>query len=675
MKRRIVNVCSERGSFLVFAIWVLPFATRAQPCADSPVDEILLYFPTATDASFPNWAAHPPAIWGSTGVTSPAEPFDVDQLVPGTSEPAMIDEIASQVREDFAEFSVEVNVTRAPYVAPMLDERRRTVAIGSDRRVVWNPAGNRFKICVGQAASFLGNGLVRIWADSLDPAFSVLGNTLCSPPSFSFVDFANAIGSYVSHEVGHTYLLDHCDARSRPGEAPETSHLMSDFGSDTCSIGSPTVSLPCSTLRGTNRHFGDTAYSALASSIGLRVNSLHAWDLENPNPEAACEFHVDVSTPSSSLTVLWNDLGALAPWGAPSVTSLGMSGGEYRYRITWDAPKPWSGGADGVVPSGGTFHVGLAIAETRVSVRGTLLRGTIGASKVDLALSPRVPLYDSPVLTASMPCLFEFNWVNPSPMPLELHDVRVAFIPRLLDIESMNAEEIATPRSRSGLSIEPFRVEQAEPIVLPAKSSSRLVIASLTDERDVDLPADPPDPDVDPDAPLSVSGFRPRRILSLFPSTVVYVTARVVDTVGDGVVRRAHTSSRIYHAFTGFVPDCDCSGVDDAVEIASGALTDADGNGMPDECERQFIRGDATHDGIVNMSDPILVFSFLFLGGVFPNCLDAFDGADQGVINISSGVYVLNNLFLGGPAPPAPFPACGTDTTDDDLGCLNLTCP
>jgi hypothetical protein len=41
--------------------------------------------------------------------------------------------------------------------------------------------------------------------------------------------------------------------------------------------------------------------------------------------------------------------------------------------------------------------------------------------------------------------------------------------------------------------------------------------------------------------------------------------------------------------------------------------------------------------------------------------------------NISDPVYLLNFLFTGGDAPGAPFGACGSDPTPDDLSCESYT--
>ena len=47
--------------------------------------------------------------------------------------------------------------------------------------------------------------------------------------------------------------------------------------------------------------------------------------------------------------------------------------------------------------------------------------------------------------------------------------------------------------------------------------------------------------------------------------------------------------------------------------------------------------------------------------------------ADEGVIgpsgalDLAAPIHSLGAIFVGGPAPSAPFPACGPETTDDDL--------
>jgi hypothetical protein len=83
-----------------------------------------------------------------------------------------------------------------------------------------------------------------------------------------------------------------------------------------------------------------------------------------------------------------------------------------------------------------------------------------------------------------------------------------------------------------------------------------------------------------------------------------------------------------------------------------------------------FIRGDADSSGKIDISDPIVVLSFLFLGGAAPSCLDAADVDDSEIIELTDAIFALSFLFLGGLPPAPPFPACGTEERMDWLTCL-----
>jgi hypothetical protein len=112
----------------------------------------------------------------------------------------------------------------------------------------------------------------------------------------------------------------------------------------------------------------------------------------------------------------------------------------------------------------------------------------------------------------------------------------------------------------------------------------------------------------------------------------------------------------------------------------------ADGNGdgsyVPDlgAYESQtagtlFLRGDANADRTVNLTDPVFLLNFLFLGDEGPTCLDSADADDDGIVNISDAIFVLGFLFMGGGAPPDPGPdICGIDLTEDQVLGGNLGC-
>ncbi|MGE3165383.1 MAG: hypothetical protein AB7O52_10800 [Planctomycetota bacterium] len=82
-----------------------------------------------------------------------------------------------------------------------------------------------------------------------------------------------------------------------------------------------------------------------------------------------------------------------------------------------------------------------------------------------------------------------------------------------------------------------------------------------------------------------------------------------------------------------------------------------------------FLRGDATHDGGVNIADAIFVLSYLFSSGPTPVCPDAADVDDNGAINIGDAIYLLTFLFNSGLQPPQPFPLPGGDPTLDAMSC------
>ena len=93
----------------------------------------------------------------------------------------------------------------------------------------------------------------------------------------------------------------------------------------------------------------------------------------------------------------------------------------------------------------------------------------------------------------------------------------------------------------------------------------------------------------------------------------------------------------------------------------------------PTEEEQQFVRADVTADGTVNITDPVVLLSFLFRGEAPPSCQKSADADDNGTVNIADAVSVLNFLFSAGPHPAAPFPDCCTDPTEDTLGCESFT--
>ena len=91
--------------------------------------------------------------------------------------------------------------------------------------------------------------------------------------------------------------------------------------------------------------------------------------------------------------------------------------------------------------------------------------------------------------------------------------------------------------------------------------------------------------------------------------------------------------------------------------------------------QQLFKRGDANLDDNVDISDPVFVLDFLFLGTPRPSCGDAADADDNSTIELTDAVATFGFLFLGQGPPPAPGPnKCGIDPTADELGCESYPC-
>lgn len=84
-----------------------------------------------------------------------------------------------------------------------------------------------------------------------------------------------------------------------------------------------------------------------------------------------------------------------------------------------------------------------------------------------------------------------------------------------------------------------------------------------------------------------------------------------------------------------------------------------------------FSRGDTDGNQVYDVGDAIRILSSLFEGFPFRTCVDAYDFDDGGTVNLSDGVLLLTYMFAGGAPPGSPLlPLRGPDPTPDDLPCL-----
>jgi hypothetical protein len=88
-----------------------------------------------------------------------------------------------------------------------------------------------------------------------------------------------------------------------------------------------------------------------------------------------------------------------------------------------------------------------------------------------------------------------------------------------------------------------------------------------------------------------------------------------------------------------------------------------------------FIRGNANGDEGLDIADPVWILNELFHDGPPSACADASDSNDDGRVDISDAVHLIRYLFLTGGAPLQPFPECGIDDTEDEIGCVGESSP
>ena len=74
-------------------------------------------------------------------------------------------------------------------------------------------------------------------------------------------------------------------------------------------------------------------------------------------------------------------------------------------------------------------------------------------------------------------------------------------------------------------------------------------------------------------------------------------------------------------------------------------------------------------DGGLDVTDGSNLQLWLTGGGTMPPCLDAADVNDDGVVNLSDPIDLFEFLYQGSNPPPAPYPVAGSDPTADGLGC------
>jgi hypothetical protein len=204
------------------------------------------------------------------------------------------------------------------------------------------------------------------------------------------------------------------------------------------------------------------------------------------------------------------------------------------------------------------------------------------------------------------------------------------------------------------------------------------------DDKDPDplaIPADPPNPN-DPAAGEHHTDFQPDAT-----SDEIYLldteanNFQVIDGMRWGVSRRYLHSNLVplerasnrgiltpigVDQSVARSPDCDSTAV---WKLATTDLvTPGTENMLPMMELDEFRRADHDGSGLVDLTDPLNVLGFLFLGQTPPICLDASDADNSGALDLSDALNTLGFLFIGSVAIPDPGPVnCGPDP-DVEIG-------
>ncbi len=508
-------------------------------------NKLFLYFPPVDDPTFPAYSPN----------VSPAKAFDVAALSPtiGTTA-ALIDAIRAVVVDDYCEFNVQVlSTTTNPETLAVPPARRVTVAIGSD--------GNGDTWGLARDTDIPGAtdvDFARVWAgtyttcEGSDPMGGCSTGTLTGAGA-TLGRWADAIGGTAAHEAGHTYGLLHADddppsdtvepgPPPTPGEDSYHRHLM-PAGRN----------LTGPDRAGYRRHFSDRTYSLLAADIGLSIQTMHNWDLKNPNAEEAHSLTIDFLSVLPALTLSGPYTGERSPWIDPVVTgptgTATFRGATYnRYSITWSTANPiWQGSTPGIVPGGGDFHIGATFLGVDFDQPDPIIVQDVtlfDAASNPLTLHPRLPIYDAGTLDAADGTYAIHFFAPPAAPSLRLENVTVYQLPRVAAIASMVGA--GEPKTRSGEPIRPWTVSTCQPARL--RDGARCVVASLAQKPHVEVVHRVGEPGVydcsggipqvdrpsrgkpdslrapDFEGPICAGVAR-----DLFPSTTVYIIATAVD--------------------------------------------------------------------------------------------------------------------------------------------------
>ena len=533
--------------------------------------KLFLYFPTASDSTFPNYGP---------GV-SPAKPFDVADLDPSIGTTAALrDRIFDVVTDDYCEFNVQVQQTTTnPERCSSPPARRMTVAVGSDPTA---PGASAQEVDLGDKVNV---DFARAWAGTYVNCEGGDGGAGCSDdrrpgrePTRRSTAGPQAIGGTAAHEAGHTYGLLHsddntptaCGGEPGPGPTPGEDNFKRHLMPSGCNLdGEDRASY--------RRHISDRAFGLLATNVGLSIETMHNWDLVNPNSADRQQPDDRFPQHEGGGDHDWTFTGSQSPWINPVVTGPSgttvWQGKTYnRFTITWSKPNPAWAGTPGVLPAGADFHVGATFTGVDFNQPDPIIIRNItlfDAASNPLTLHPRLPMYDSGTLD---PATNDFVLhiypllMNPD---LILQEAVVYQLPRVASIESMIGD--GKPFSFDGLPITPWSASRCE----TSPTGDGVVsckLANLSDRPHVEVTRSLGERGVydcsrgvpqiglrgdSPDSPDNEGLVCAGTSRDPFPSTTVYVIATFVDPKAEHWDPKAQkmvvgpVTSKVFYQFAG----------------------------------------------------------------------------------------------------------------------------
>jgi hypothetical protein len=531
----------------------MPLSAQTCPLSYGSTDSakshwLFLYFPTTDDSTFPAYTTN----------ASPAKAFDVSALTTGIGTTTqLIDTIAKVVKDDYCEFNVQVRTTTTnPATMATPPARRVTVAIGSDANgTAW---GQAQEVDIGDAINI---DFARVWAGTYVSCEGGTGAGCSSTGALTGANntlehWAQAIGGTAAHEAGHTYGLAHTDDDGasdpcgQPGPGPRagedalTRHLMPAgcnlSGTDRANF---------------RRHISDRTFGILATNVGLSIQTMHNWDLVNPNANSASSLVIDFLSTLSSINISWSYGGSRSPWlnptvSGPSGTAVFQGTTYNKYRITWSAPNSaWTNSAPGVVAGGAVFHIGATFTGVDFNVPDPIIIQNVtlrDSSSNPLTLHPRLPSYDAGTVDAATG---DFSVRFFPPAGLQLQSARIFQLPRVAAIESMLGT--GEPFALDQLPIRPWSVSDCKPV--GSREGVACNVANISQKPHVEVIHRLGELGVIDCSkggfggnPGAVAGLRDRAtpiddegpmcagsVQDPFPSTTVYIIAKFVDPAAE----------------------------------------------------------------------------------------------------------------------------------------------